>query len=100
MLKVLVLFGIPLDEDAFYRYFRTTHLPLLEAVPRVERLVVNRVAGAAIGESPFALIAELVFPSEEAMQEGLNSDAGQALARDYPEFASGGATVLFCQSLT
>ncbi len=70
MIKVLILFGTPLSEDAFYPYFRATHLPLLEAVPHVERLTVNRVAGAAIGESPFALIVELEFPSEEAMQQG------------------------------
>ena len=100
MIKVLILFATPLSEDEFYRYFRATHLPLLEAVPHVERLTVNRVAGAAIGESPFALIVELEFPSEEAMQQGLNSDAGQAMARDYPAFASGGVTVLFCQGLT
>ena len=33
-----------------------------------------------MGESPFALIVELGFPSEEAMQQGLNSEAGQAMA--------------------
>ena len=99
MIKVLVLFGASLSEDAFYPYFRATHLPLLEAVPRVELLTVNRVAGVAIGESPYVLIAELEFPSEEAMQEGLNSVAGKAMARDYPQFASGGVTVLFCHGL-
>ncbi len=100
MIKVLVLFGTPEDEDTFFPHFRATHLPLLEAVPHVERLTVNRVTGAAMGESPFALIVELEFPSEEAMQQGLNSEAGQAMARDYPAFASGGVTVLFGQDLT
>jgi uncharacterized protein (TIGR02118 family) len=100
MIKVLVLFGTPEDEDTFFPHFRTTHLPLIEAVPFVEQLSTTRVAGAAMGESPFALIVELEFPSEEAMQEGLNSDPGQAMARDYPAFASGGVTVLFCQGLT
>ncbi len=100
MIKVLVLFGTPLSEDAFYPYFRATHLPLIEAVPGVERLSMTRVAGTAMGESPFALVVELEFPSEEAMQQGLNSEAGQAMARDYPAFASGGVTVLFGQDLT
>ncbi len=100
MIKVLVLFGTPEDEDAFYPYLRATHLPLIEAVPCVERVSTTRVAGAAMGESPFGLIVELEFPSEEAMQQGLNSEAGQAMARDYPEFASGGVTVLFGQDLT
>ncbi len=99
MIKVLVLFGTPEDEDSFYPHFRATHLPLIEAVPCVEQLSTTRVAGTAMGESPFALIVELEFPSEEAMQQGLNSEAGQAMARDYPAFASGGVTVLFGQEL-
>ena len=100
MIKVLVLFGTPEDEDTFFPYFRATHLPLIEAVPCVEQLTTTRVAGTAMGESPFTLIVELQFPSEEAMQEGLNSEAGQTMARDYPAFASGGVTVLFGQDLT
>ncbi len=100
MIKVLVLFGPPKDEEEFFPHFGATHLPLIEAVPCVERLSTTRVTGAAMGESPFALIVELEFPSEEAMQQGLNSEAGQALARDYPAFASGGVTVLFGQDLT
>ncbi len=31
------------------------------------------------------------------MQEGLNSDRGQAVARNYGHFASGGVTVLCCE---
>jgi len=100
MVRALVLFGPPEDEDAFFRHFEATHLPLIEAVPRVERSSATRVAGAAMGEPPYSLIVEIDFPSEEAMQEGLNSDAGQAMARDYPAFASGGVTVLFGQDLT
>ncbi len=99
MIKVLILFGTPEDEEAFYTQFSATHLPLIEAVPCVERLSTTLVTGAAMGESPFALIVELEFPSEEAMQQGLNSEEGQAMARDYPAFASGGVTVLFGQDL-
>ena len=100
MIKALVLFGTPADEEAFYPYFRATHLPLIEAVPCVERFSTTRVAGAAIGESPYALIVELEFPSEETMLQGLNSEAGQAMASDYPAFASGGVTILLGQDLT
>ena len=100
MIKVLVLSGTPEDEDSFYPHFRSTYLPLIEEVPGVEQLSTTRVAGTAMGESPFTLIVEPRFPSEEAMQQGLNSEAGQAMARDYPAFASGGVTVLFGQDLT
>ena len=58
---------------------------------------MNRVVDAAIGTAPYYLIVELQFPTEEAMQEGLNSTAGQSMARDFQAFASGGVTVLFCR---
>jgi uncharacterized protein (TIGR02118 family) len=100
MVNVLTLFGMPVDGAAFDEYFATKHRPLLLQVPNVDQLVINRIAGAASGESPFFLIVELRFPSEKAMQEGLNSEAGQAMARDYGNFASGGVTVLFSQATT
>ena len=98
MVNVLVLFGVPVDRELFDGHFEGTHRPLLDAIPRVERVLVNRIAGAAQGEPPFHLIVELHFASEEAMQAGLNSEAGQVMARDMANFASGGVTVLFSQA--
>jgi hypothetical protein len=34
------------------------------------------------------------------MQEGLNSEIGQTIGRDLKNFASGGVTVLFCNTDT
>ncbi len=100
MVNVLALFGAPSDQEAFDEYFAVHHRPLLIKLPNVKRLVVNRIAGSAAGESPFYLITEMEFASEEAMQEGLNSEVGQTMARDFARFASGGVTVLFSESTT
>ena len=98
MVKVLLLFGKPVDREAFDHYFEQTHRPLLAKLPDLGALRINHVAGAVTGESPFYLIVELEFSSEEAMQIGLNSDLGQTMAKDFSNFASGGITVLLCQS--
>ena len=98
MVTVLVLFGPPRDETAFDSYFEQTHHPLLSRLPNTKQVIVHRVAGAATGTSPYHLIVELRYPSEDAMQDSLNGTDGQAMARDFQAFASGGATVLFCQS--
>lgn len=100
MVTVLVLFGPPLDEAAFQTYLDDTHRPLLRRLPNVEQVTVHQVAGAATGQTPYRVVVELRFPSEKAMQDSLNSDEGQAMARDFQAFASGGATVLLCQSAT
>ncbi len=99
VVKVIVLLGTPKDQAAFDTYFTDHHYPLLFEIPEVKRVTVNRIAGAAKGVSPYQLITELEFPSEATMQAGLNSEAGQTMARDLARFASGGFTVLFSETL-
>ena len=86
------------DVVAFDAYFDQTHRLLLQTLPDVEQLIVNRVAGAATERAPYHLIVELRFPTEKAMQESLNAEEGQAMARDFQSFASGGVTILFCRT--
>ena len=98
MVKVLILFGVPEDAGKFDEYFEATHRALLKALPGVHQLIINRVLGVVAGDLPYHLIVEIHFQSEQQMQSSLNSEAGQAMARNYSNFATGGATVLFCQS--
>ncbi len=100
MINVQILYGRPVESEAFDAYFTDTHCPLLLAIPNVEQITTNFIAGAAQGDPPYYLIVALQFNSEEAMQEGLNSETGQAMARDLSLFASGGATILFAHANT
>ncbi len=93
-----LLYGMPLEAAAFDEYFAAHHHDLLLRIPNVQQVVVHRVAGAALGDSPFHMMVELQFDSEEAMQEGLNSETGQSMASDFGNFTSGGVTVLFCEA--
>ncbi len=99
MVKVIILFGMPADHAEFDQYFNASYRPLLSGSPNGARVTFNRIAGAAKGDSPYHLIAEIEFPSEEAMQVGLNSEEGQTMARDLSHFGSGGVTVLFSETL-
>jgi len=99
VVKTIVLFGTPADQATFDRYFANDHRPILLTVPNLEQLVVNRIAGTAKGDCPYCLMVEMHFASEEAMQAGLNSEAGQAMAKDLSKFASGGVMVVFAQSV-
>lgn len=98
MVKVLVLFGKPVDRNAFNQHFNSAHRTLMKTLPNLEALRINHVAGAVMGDSPFHLIIELEFSSERSMQTALNSEAGQIMARDFSNFASGGVTVLLCDT--
>ena len=97
--KVLILFGPPVDAAAFARYFEETHRPLLDRLPHLGAVEAHWVTGSVTGDVAVHLLVELNFPSEQALQDGLNSDAGQKMARDYPSFASGGVTILLSKSV-
>ena len=96
--KVLILFGKPVDEDLFGRHFESVHLKLLDDFEGLQQRSINHVAGSVTGDSPFHLLVELQFATEPDMQRALNSAAGQAMARDFANFASGGVSVLLCRS--
>jgi uncharacterized protein (TIGR02118 family) len=99
MFRVLLLYGNPIDKLSFDRHFAESHRRFLATIPNVEAVQVSRVAGSVTGESPFHIVAELSFASEKALQDGLNSEIGQTMARDFAGFASGGVTILLCTSL-
>ena len=98
MVTVLIMFGDPVDGAAFERHFDTSHLPLIAAIPGYDELVIHRTAAVVTGEAPYRVVVELRFASEEAMRQGLNSDAGQRMARDFGGFASGGVAVVLCNA--
>ena len=98
LVKVVVLFEEPVERPAFERHLADEHLPLVRTIPSLTNIVTNRFAGSLTGGAPFYLMLELHFCSEEAMQEGLNSEAGQAMAADLSRFASGGVSVLLTRS--
>ena len=96
MVKVIVLYGQPSDPSAFEAHYTGTHVPLAEKLPGLRLFEASRVVGSADGgDPPYYRVAELSFDSQEALQAALGSAEGQETVADIPNFASGGATVLF-----
>ena len=95
MMRLLALYGHPDDPAAFDRHYREVHAPLVKTMPHLRRFEVSRSLGAPGGEqSPYYLLAEMVYDSEERLQESLASQAGADAVDDLANFATGGVTVL------
>ncbi|HEY2867240.1 MAG TPA: EthD family reductase [Pyrinomonadaceae bacterium] len=91
--KIDVIYPYPTDVEEFENVYVTEHLPLAaEKIKGMSRFVVTKVLSAADGSKPpFYRLAELHFPSPEALQEAASSAGGQETVAHAIEISSGGA---------
>jgi uncharacterized protein (TIGR02118 family) len=94
MVKLVVLYGLPEDPDAFERHYADTHTRLATAVPGLRRFEAARAIATPDGSDlPYQRIAELTFDNAEALEAGTASTEGQAAVNDIANFATGGVTI-------
>ena len=95
MVKLIVLYGHPLDSTAFETYYSETHLPIASKISGVNRVELTKFIGTPDGGKPSKYrMAELYFDSIEELQTQMGSPEGQAAVNDIPNFATGGVDVM------
>jgi uncharacterized protein (TIGR02118 family) len=94
--KLMVLYPTPTDAEAFDRAYAEEHAPMVnEKIANMTRWTAAKVVGTPTEEqSPFHMVAELYFPSVEALQEALGAEGGQETAAHAVSISSGGPPVL------
>ena len=93
MYVLTVLYGHPADPAAFDAYYTSTHAPLAEKIPGMASYTYRHCASLDGSKPPYYLLAELSWPSQEAMGAALSSPEAQAATADVPNFATGGVTI-------
>ncbi len=97
--KLVVLYTQPADPAGFDAHYLDTHLPLVHALPGLERAETGRfVAALDGGEATYYRCAELYFADQAALDAAFGSAAGQATAADYGKIAPPGSR-LFIEQL-
>lgn len=95
MVKVTLLYGHPSNPDAFEKYYAQTHLPLAAKMKGVTRLELTKFLAAPDGGKPSSYrMAELYFPNQVEMEKTLASPEAQTAIADFPNFATGGVTMM------
>ncbi|HLJ85196.1 MAG TPA: EthD family reductase [Candidatus Angelobacter sp.] len=93
--KLVVMYPRPTDIDAFEKLYQEEHVPM--AVSKLEgktKLVATKVAGSPQGVPAFYRIAEVHFPSMDALQACAASEGGKETLAHAAKISSGGAPVL------
>ena len=94
--KLVVLYPSPRDVKAFERAYTQDHAPMVtpQTFKGIRRFVASRIVGAADGSAPpFYRIAELHFPSMEALQAAAASAPAQKAVAHAVSISTGGKPV-------
>jgi uncharacterized protein (TIGR02118 family) len=90
--KLVVLYTQPDDPDAFDEHYLGTHMPLVSAIPGLQRAEAGRLVTALDGgEKTYHRITELYFADQDALGAAFGSPQGQATAADYQKIAPPGS---------
>ena len=102
-IKVIVMYPRPTDVDAFENAYVNEHIPLaMEKIKGVIKFAATKVVATPDGSTPpFYRIAELYFPSMQALQDSVASPGTQeAVAHAFKISTGGPPTVLVAEQET
>ena len=92
--KLIVMYPPPKDVQAFEHIYKSEHAPLaVEKLAGKTKIVATRVLGSPSGTAAFHRIAEVHFPSMEALEECAASEGGKLALSNAVAISSGGAPV-------
>lgn len=93
--KLVVMYPRPKDIDAFEKLYQSEHVPMaVEKLNGKTKLVATKVMGAPQGTPPYYRIAEVHFPSMDALQACAASDGGKETLAHAARISSGGPPVI------
>jgi uncharacterized protein (TIGR02118 family) len=93
--KLIVAYPQPTDIDAFERIYTQEHVPM--AIANLEgktKIVATRILQSPQGKPQFHRVAEVHFPSMEALQRCAESAGGKATLAHAAKISSGGPPVI------
>jgi uncharacterized protein (TIGR02118 family) len=90
--KLIVMYPTPTDVTVFERRYEHEHVPMaVEKLAGKIRFDANLVTSApGQAQVPYHRIAEVYFPSMQALEDCLSSPGGQETAAHAVEISSGG----------
>jgi len=92
--KLIVLYPPPKNVEAFEKIYQSEHVPLAVAkLGGKSKIVATRVLGSPQGAHPFYRIAEVYFPSMQALQACAASDGGKEVLAHAARISSGGPPI-------
>ncbi len=93
--KFMVMYPRPTDIQAFEKLYQEEHVPMAveKLVGKTKFVATKIVASADGGTPPFYRIAEVYFPSQEALERCAQSEGAKETLAHAVKISSGGAPI-------
>jgi len=93
--KLIVAYPQPKDAAAFEKIYQQEHVPMAIAnLDGKTKIVATKILQSPQGEPQFFRVAEVHFPSMEALQQCAQSEGGKATLANAAKISSGGPPVI------
>jgi uncharacterized protein (TIGR02118 family) len=90
--KLVVIYPRPKDIEAFEHVYQHEHVPMaVDKLAGKTKIVATKVLGSPRGTAPFHRIAEIHFPTIQALEACAASAGGQQTIANAVSISSGGA---------
>jgi uncharacterized protein (TIGR02118 family) len=99
MKKLIALYTMPEDADAFMSHYRGVHLPLVEKIPGLVGTAVTRIDRTFVGEPGNYLLVEMAFADADSFKAAMKSPENAAVGADLANFAGERVTVMAGETL-
>ena len=92
--KLIVIYPPPTDLESFERVYQNQHVPMaVETLAGKNKIVASKIIGSPDGAPPFHRVAEIHFPTMDALQACAASDGGKQTIVNAVAFSSGGEPI-------
>ncbi|MFZ4714087.1 MAG: EthD family reductase [Bacteriovoracaceae bacterium] len=97
MFKLVAIYKIPNDKDAFEKHYQEVHAPLTMKVPLLKEFRLNKIFGGPMGASDLHVIAEMCFATKDDFKSAMKSPEAAASGKDLMSFAKEIVSVHFAE---
>lgn len=97
-MRLVALYKQPPAPEAFEEAYFNTHLPLIEKVPGLERIVITRFPRTLMGDG-FYMMAEMEFADESALKNAMRSPEMAAAGENLNGFAESLVTLMYAEAV-
>jgi uncharacterized protein (TIGR02118 family) len=93
-MKLVALYKEPQDPETFDDAYFSTHLPLIQKVPELQKTVITRFSRTVMGDG-YYMMAEMYFPDADRLRAAMRSPEMATAGENLNSFAAGLVTLMF-----